>query len=86
MHWDNRRDFCKQQLCSLMGDVLKSDFTYKIADKIAAYHPDTGRAFKPFKGFASVVNEAGQVVWYGVIIARTPSVNANITSKHCSLG
>ena len=30
-----------------------------------ACHPDSGLVFKPFGGFASVVNEAGQVIWYG---------------------
>ena len=60
--WSDRREFVTTQLAGLSGQVLKTDFTYKIAEKIVCYHPDSGMLFKPFGGFASVVNEAGQVL------------------------
>ena len=48
---------------SRVGLILKFDVTFKMAKKVKQTH--LGKTDTPFKGFATVMNEYSEIIWYG---------------------
>jgi len=63
--WERMSLSCKRHMCSLNGDVLSQDFTFKVAGRVVVSDPVTHGRFKPYNGMSTVMNEIGQVLWYG---------------------
>lgn len=58
------------QMTALGGEVLCADQTFEICKKVLATDSATALRFRPFEGFASIMNEYGQVIWYAFVFTK----------------
>ena len=63
--WKHDEPFYRRWVLNEGGRILGLDSTYKIASRLFCHDPQSGIRDQPFESFASVLNEYGQVLWYG---------------------
>ena len=54
-----------QRMASLGGTILSIDTQYGTAKRITVYH--NGSYFHPFNGYTTIMNEFGEIIWWGMI-------------------
>ena len=60
-----RKQLMVERMASLGGTILSIDTQYGTAKKISVYC--NGSYFHPFTGYTTVLNEYGEIIWWGMI-------------------